>query len=134
MPAKSSRPAIFLSARDADRLRVLARRSASHDPAARLLSEEVARAHICSPDDMPARIVRLGSRVRYREQGTGAEAEVRLCMPEDAGSERGCVSVLDMTGAALIGLPQDQRFGWTEGDGQVREIQVLEVLDDFLWR
>jgi len=51
---------------------------------------------------------------------------------ERAGSKR----LVHMHGELTRGwcLRCNQRFGWTEGDGQVREIQVLEVLDDFLWR
>lgn len=129
------RPAIFLSSKDAARLRALARGvRAAADPAATLLKEELDRAHVCSADDMPARVVRIGSRVRYRDARSGQAAEVRIVMPDDAAPEQGAISVLDITGAALIGVPETQCFRWRDRDGQVQELEVVQVLDDFQWR
>jgi hypothetical protein len=31
-------------------------------------------------------------------------------------------------------VPEDQCFRWHDADGRLREIQVVQVLDDFLWR
>jgi regulator of nucleoside diphosphate kinase len=133
MTAAPSRPTIFLSAGDAARLRALAGR-AKPDAAAVLLSEELARAHVCATDDMPARVVRIGSRVRYLNVRSGEANEVRIVMPDDADPAHGAISVLEMTGAALIGVPEEQRFRWRDRDGQLQELEVVQVLDDFIWR
>ncbi|HET9161133.1 MAG TPA: GreA/GreB family elongation factor [Caulobacteraceae bacterium] len=130
-----ARPSIFISVSDAERLVEAARRAKDPTaPAAQLLVEELARAHVCANDDVPARVVRIGSRVRYRDNRSGAAAEVRIVLPEDAEPERGKVSVLDITGAALIGVPEDQCFRWRDGDGELQELEVVQVLDDFVWR
>jgi regulator of nucleoside diphosphate kinase len=135
MTTAPAKPAIFLSAGDAARLRALTRRARdASDPAAALLKEEVARAHVCSAEEMPARVVRIGSRVRYRDVRSGRAGEVRVVMPDDAAPERGAVSVLEMTGAALIGVPEEQCFRWRDRDGKLQGLEVVQVLDDFIWR
>jgi regulator of nucleoside diphosphate kinase len=126
------RPAIFLSLADAERLRRLELDTRAETGAA-LLREELERAHVCAPADMPARVVRIGSRVRYRDLTYGYAAEVRVVMPSDAVPDRGAISVAGLPGAALIGVPQDQCFRWRDPDGPLREIFVSQVLDDFLW-
>lgn len=127
------RPAIFLSVDDAGRLRRL-ELDARTGTGAALLREELERAHVCEPGDMPARVVRIGSRVRYRDLVSGRTAEVRVVMPPDAAPEQGAVSVAGIPGAALIGVPQDQCFRWRDSEGPLRELLVSEVFDDFLWR
>jgi regulator of nucleoside diphosphate kinase len=133
MHAAPQRPAIFLTPADAARLRALAANENPH-PAVDLLARELARAVVCPEGEMPARIVRIGSRVRYREGGSGAPKEIRIVMPADAAPERGAVSVLDVIAAALIGVPEDHCFHWRDADGRLREVQVVQVLDDFIWR
>lgn len=127
------RPAIFLSAGDAARLRRVAAKGCG-DQAAELLAEELARATVCPPDEMPARVVRIGSRVRYREDSAEADRVVRVVMPEDAAPERGAVSILDLAGAALIGVPEEVAFRWLDREGRLRQVEVIQVLDDFIWK
>jgi len=130
-----ARPCIFLTVEDARRLHPLTRPQGSRtDPVRRLLAEELARAQLCDPAEMPARVVRLGSRVRYRDLVTGAEHLARLVLPADADPAQGRISVLGEPGAALIGVPQDQVFRWRDAAGRLQAVQVLEVLDDYVWR
>jgi regulator of nucleoside diphosphate kinase len=129
------RPCIFLTVDDARRLVPLTRQPGAGPPPARaLLAEELARAQLCDPAEMPARIVRLGSRLRYRDLATRKEHLVQLVLPSDADPAEGRISVLDEPGAALIGVPQDMVFRWRDARGRLQGVQVLEVLDDFLWR
>jgi len=134
-PMTPVRPCIFLTVDDARRLDPLTRQvGPKPDPVRILLAEELARAQLCDPAEMPARIVRLGSRVRYRDLVTGAEHLVRLVLPADADPAEGRISVLGEPGAALIGVPQDQVFRWRDASGRTQAVEVLEVLDDFVWR
>lgn len=130
----AQRPAIFLTPADAARLRALAaNENVTGFPAVGLLAQELARAVVCPEGEMPARVVRIGSRVRYRD-GASNLREIRIVMPDDAAPERGAVSVLEVIAAALIGAPEDQVFRWQDADGTAREVQVVQVLDDFVWR
>jgi regulator of nucleoside diphosphate kinase len=135
MHAAVQRPAIFLTPADAARLRALAaNENIARNPVVEMLTEELARAVVCPADEMPARIVRIGSRVRYVDDTASTLREIRIVMPEDAAPERGAVSVLDLVAAALLGLPEDQSLRWHDADGRQREVRVVQVLDDFLWR
>jgi len=128
--AVADRPAVFISTADLDRLiDLLPEVIEPTAPGAALLAEEIARAQICADDDMPARVVRLGSTVRYRDLISGRHRQVQLVMPADADMDRGRISILSPIGAALIGMPEEQVIGWTEASGDERRIEVLG-LDD----
>lgn len=126
--ALADRPAVFMTVADLERLIDLLPESIPPtSPGAMLLAEEIGRAHVCQEDDMPARVVRLGSTVRYRDLVTGRERRIQLVMPADADIDRGRISILSPVGAAVIGMPEEQTLAWTEPSGEERRIQVLEV-------
>jgi len=126
----AGRPAVFISARDLERLvGLLPQSTAPTTPGAALLAEEVARAQICADDDMPARVVRLGSTVRYRDLDSGRERAIQLVLPADADMDLNKVSILAPIGAALVGLPEEQTFSWEEPSGDLRRIVVVRVGD-----
>lgn len=128
--AIADRPAVFISTADLDRLiDLLPEVIEPTAPGAALLAEEIARAQICAEDDMPARVVRLGSTVRYRDLISGRQRQVQLVMPADADMDRGRISILSPIGAALIGMPEEQTIAWTTPSGDERRIEVLG-LDD----
>ncbi len=128
--AIADRPAVFISTADLERLiDLLPEFVPSTAPGAVLLSGEIARAHICAEPDMPARVVRLGSKVRFRDLESNRERTVRLVMPVDADIDQGKISILSPIGAAVIGMPEEQTISWNEPSGDLRRIQVLEVED-----
>lgn len=128
--AVADRPAVFISTADLDRLiDLLPEVIEPTAPGAALLAEEIARAQICAEDDMPARVVRLGSTVRYRDLISGRQRQVQLVMPADADMDRGRISILSPIGAALIGMPEEQTIAWATPSGDERRIEVLG-LDD----
>ncbi len=128
--ASAARPAVFISTADLERLIDLLPESVLPTaPGAALLAEEIARAQICAEDDMPARVVRIGSKARYRDLNTGRERQVQVVMPGDADMDHGRISILSPIGAALIGLPEEQVFAWLDAAGEERRIQMLG-LDD----
>lgn len=128
--ATADRPAVFISTADLDRLiDLLPEFIEPTAPGAVLLAQEIARAQICPDDDMPARVVRLGSIVRYRDLVSGRQRQVQLVMPVDADMDRGRISILSPIGAALIGMPEEQVIAWTEASGDERRIEVLGLED-----
>jgi regulator of nucleoside diphosphate kinase len=130
-PAPTGRPAVFISVRDLERLALLLPQStAPTTPGSALLAEEVARANICPDNDMPARVVRLGSTVRYRDLTSGRERRITLVLPADADMGLNKVSILAPIGAALIGLPEEQAFSWEEPSGDLRHIVVVSAQDN----
>lgn len=129
-PAPAARPAVFISTADLERLIDLLPESVLPTaPGAALLAEEIARAQICAETEMPARVVRIGSTVRYRDLITGRQRAVQVVMPGDADMDLGRISILSPIGAALIGLPEEQTFAWLDAAGEERRIEVLGLED-----
>ncbi|MBP7704342.1 MAG: nucleoside diphosphate kinase regulator [Caulobacter sp.] len=126
--AEAARPAVFISTADLERfIDLLPETISPATPGAVLLAEEVARAQVCPEDDMPARVVRLGSTVRYRDLVSGRQRQVQVVMPTDADMDEGRISILSPIGAALIGLPEEQPFAWLDAAGHERRIEVVAV-------
>ena len=127
------RPPIFITPDDHRRLTALLPAATGPlGPGAALLAEEMRRAHVCEPEEMPAHVVRIGSRLRYRDLDARLTREVILVLPADADPRLGKLSVLTPDGAALIGLPKEQVFPFPGADGEPRQLIVLEVFNDFL--
>jgi regulator of nucleoside diphosphate kinase len=130
----ADRPCIFVCRTDLEQLeRLLPEMSGARTEASALLAEELERAEICEASEMPARVVRLGSRVRFRDVDSGRERTIRLVAPADADSAEGRISILTPVGAALLGLPEEQPFSWRAAGGAIRSIEVLQVLDDYVF-
>jgi regulator of nucleoside diphosphate kinase len=87
---------------------------------------ELDRANVVPPEQLPADVVRMGSRVRYRT-GDGDEREVELVYPADADIDRTRISVMTPIGAALIGLAKGQSITWQTRAGRVQMLTVLKV-------
>jgi regulator of nucleoside diphosphate kinase len=92
------------------------------------LLEEVERARIVEPKDMPSKVVTMGALVGFRDDTTGAERTVSLVYPGEQDIELGRISVLTPVGAALIGLSEGQSITWRTPTGEERSLTVLSVV------
>jgi regulator of nucleoside diphosphate kinase len=108
------------------RLLALAERARAQVPdlADRLL-EEIERADLRAPAEMPKGVVTLGSEVTYRQDER--TQTVRIVAPEDADIERRQISVLTPVGAALLGLTVGQKISWEMPDKRVAVLEVAAV-------
>src|SRR5688500_6575716 len=82
-------------------------------PVASYLADELARARVVDEPSAAERVVRLGSRVRFRDSAGGAARDVILVMPNEADIAAGRISVLTPVGAALLGLSVGQEITFT---------------------
>ena len=125
----ASRPnEIVISATDIARLEALATASLERFPlAAELLLQEIERATVRPPAEMPDNVVAMNSRVRFRDEGTGAERQVELVYPQEANIEAGRISVLTPIGAALIGVGVGQSISCPTQNGRSRALTVLAI-------
>lgn len=120
-------PAIVLNTDDFRLLTKLAHAGISEaSTVADDLLVELDRANVVPPEQLPADVVRMGSRVRYRT-GDGDEREVELVYPADADIDRTRISVMTPIGAALIGLAKGQSITWQTRAGRVQMLTVLKV-------
>ena len=94
---------------------------------AKMVLDEINRAAICSPGNLPPGVVTLGSEVVYRDEDNGAVRTVQLVLPGKADIDEGRISILTPMGAGLIGLSAGQTIEWRGLDGSPRILTILEV-------
>lgn len=124
--APAARPGIAITAGDYARL-VRLTEGPDRSEVAEYLSGELTRAQIIGDDQLAGNIVRMGSRVTYRDLANGRTRVITLVYPQDADMARNRVSVLTPVGAALIGLRAGQSIEWAMPNGRTRVIQVVDV-------
>ncbi len=123
-----ARPPILLCESDADRIADLAVGVESRLPqVAAMLLKEIDRARVVKDGALPADVVGMGSRVRFRDESAGTERTVRLVYPSEADIEAGKVSILTPIGAGLIGLREGQSIRWEDREGHPKILQVIAV-------
>ena len=127
---QSQLPPITISADDALQLTQLANSSMARFPrSAYFLASELDRANVVS--ERPARdVVRMGSRVKYRDEWTGRVREVTLVYPDEADINFNRISVLAPVGAALIGLSLGQTIEFQTPGAEKRSLTILDVSND----
>ena len=91
------------------------------------LRDELGRANVCAPSDVPPNLITMNSRARFREEHTGQEYELTLSYPRQADHASGRISILSPAGSALLGLSEQQQIDWRSGNGNAIRIKVLEV-------
>ena len=121
-------PPIVITASEAHRLSALADSSMAVFPrVAQFLARETDRARVVADDSELPDVVRMGSRVQYRDNETKAEREVVLVYPDEADLTQRRISVLTPVGAALIGVSIDQTIDFQTPGRQTRSLTVLAV-------
>jgi regulator of nucleoside diphosphate kinase len=99
--------------------------AANLSPVADYLANELERARVV---DSPSQaVVRLGSRVRFRDSTNHDARTVILVMPNEANIDDGRISVLTPVGAALLGLSVGQEIVCTLPNGTNRSLHVDAV-------
>ena len=94
---------------------------------AQFLSQEVERATMVADARDLQGVVRMGSKVTYRDDPTGTTRELALVYPHEADVALNRVSILTHVGAALIGLSAGQRIEFRTPGSGTRCITVLAV-------
>ena len=123
-----SLPPLVVSSRDLSRLEALLDTPVlRRHPAALALLDELNRADVRAPDDMPDDVVTMHSRVECEDELTGEHHRLTLVYPHEANVETGLVSVLAPVGTALLGLSAGQRIGWLDPRGKPRWLRLLRV-------
>ncbi len=120
-------PPIVITHVDLSRLRsVLASPALRDSAAAEALADEIDRAEVVEPTQLPSDVVSMNSTVRLCEQTSGREYELTLVYPGE-GSGENRVSVLAPVGSALLGLAVGREIEWPLPGGQSARIKVLDL-------
>jgi regulator of nucleoside diphosphate kinase len=122
------KPQIIVSSLDADRLEALLDTSAINAAAKVALLEELCRAQMVEPQDMPPAVVTMNSQVRFTISPPGEEFCLTLSYPKDMQTVTDGISILTPIGTALLGLAVGDAIAWPRPDGQLLNVRVLEVL------
>lgn len=117
-------PPITVSSLDLARLEHLL--SEAEDGQVDPLLDELERAAVVAPAEVPPTVVTMNSTVRFAFEGNGDQLELTLCYPKDAGRP-GHVSVLAPIGAALLGLSVGDIIEWPVPGGGTRRVRILEL-------
>lgn len=91
------------------------------------LEEELDRAEIVPPEDIPPEVVTMNSKVVLRDVSTSERMTYTLVFPKDANIKTGAISVLAPIGTAILGYAKGDTIEWPVPSG-VRRIYIEEVL------
>ena len=91
------------------------------------LEEELERARLVKPEEVPADAVTMNSRVRMVDVESHEEMTLTLVFPQDADIDQNKISVLAPIGTAMLGYRLGDTFEWVVPDG-VRKLRIEEIL------
>lgn len=122
----SAKPRIILSRFDQERLERLLDKVGPR-PDLDALREEIERAQVVEPESVPGNVVTMNSIVRFVDEESGLESEVKLVFPGHADVESHRISVLAPVGSALLGLSVGDSIDWPLPNGRTRRMRVLAL-------
>jgi len=123
-----SRPAIIINELDAERIdRLLEKSQYAKTPVAEMLNAELDRAEMCSPGEMPADVVSMNSRVKFRDLISQEEFVRTLVYPANLTNSDEQLSVMAPVGAALLGLRVGDTINWDLPNGNKTHLEILEL-------
>lgn len=124
-----AKPRIIINELDYKRIeRLLGEPQYADLETAEALVDELERAEVLPPVGIPADVVTLNSRVRFKNLVTGRQSERTLVYPSAVGEHPDNLSVLAPVGCALLGLSEGQEIDWTMPGGTRTRLQVEKVL------
>ena len=122
------KPRIVLSSLDAERLEnLMDSLTDAVFPGKKNLEEELVRADVVDPRDIPATVVTMNSTVRFRVEPLADEFLLTLVYPNDSDAANGKISILTPVGSALLGLSQGDQIEWPKPDGGLLNVRIEEI-------
>ncbi len=91
------------------------------------LQEELDRANIVKPEEIPPNAVTMNSRVLLRDLDTSEEMTFKLVFPRNANIDTGAISVLAPIGTAILGYTEGSIVEWKVPSGTKR-ISIEKIL------
>lgn len=91
------------------------------------LKQELARAHVIAPQDIPDDIVTMNSIVSIKDMDTGEEEVYELGYSGQVADSKNTISIFAPIGMALLGYRAGDEIAWEVPAG-VRRIKIIKVL------
>lgn len=117
-------PHLVISSLDLDRIEQLL----GNHPQHLALQEELDRAEIREPAEMPPDVVTMNSTVRFKMKNNESEFCLTLVYPKDALGDETKISVMAPVGSALLGLKVGDTIAWPGPAGRTIQVEILEVV------
>ncbi|HHY84386.1 MAG TPA: nucleoside diphosphate kinase regulator [Verrucomicrobia bacterium] len=127
MKTVSNKRVIYITETDMKRLRPLVESMKNSRDDLRALEAELEHAHVVRPEEVPADVVTMNSKVRLRDLEDNEELTYTLVFPDQANIDEGRISVVAPVGTAMLGQRVGDEFEWQVPAGPVR-LRVEEVL------
>lgn len=125
----SQLPNLVISSLDASRLEgLLFGPKALKGGDTRALEVELERAEIVDPENVPANVVTMNSRVRFLIVETGETFTQTLVYPDRTGSVEDAISILAPVGSAMLGLAEGDSIAWPRPNGRTLTVRIDEIL------
>ncbi len=118
-------PQIYLTQKDMDRLLALV--DAYPGQRFEKLEDELVRAHVVAPQELPHDVVTMNSRVVFENEASGERREVTLVYPGSADIDAGKISILTPVGTALLGLRVGQSIEWELPGGARQRYRIAAL-------
>lgn len=119
---------IYITERDMERLQALIDIGGKKDAAyLERLEEELDRAKVVDPRDIPNDVVTMNSSVMVKDLNTNEEKTFVLVFPGKANMTENAISILAPVGTALIGYKEGDVIDWEVPAGTKR-IQIIKVI------
>ena len=123
-----AKPTIIISQQDLQRLETMLDHQSKLSPTMQHLEDELARADVVAPQDVPANVVTMNARVLIVIAPAVEAMEITLVYPHDFRGDKGQVNVIAPIGAAILGLAEGQEIEWPQPDGHLMKVKIEKVL------
>ena len=121
------KPDIIVSTVDFERLESLIGAAPPASSAMAELLEELKRADVVEPHEIPPSVVTMNSTVRFTVGPRKEELCRTLVYPRDV-TDSSTISVLSPVGSALLGLSVGSRIEWPSPTGEPLLIEIIDVI------
>lgn len=123
-----NRKKIIVSSRDYTKLAgIISGKPGSGETEYKELFEELKNAVLVEPEKMPADVITMNSKVRFKDIEESEDYIFSLVYPEDADTSKGKLSILAPIGTALLGYRVGDKVKWKVPAG-IKTFLVEEIL------
>lgn len=91
------------------------------------LEEELARAEIVDPKEIPPHVVTMNSTVKFKIKSSSEVFNLTLVYPKDIAAGGGTISILAPVGSALLGLSIGDEIEWPKPGGGALRVSIEDV-------
>jgi regulator of nucleoside diphosphate kinase len=92
------------------------------------LRDELDRAEIVEPEQIPPSVVTMNSTVRFRIESSGEDYCLTLVYPKDVDASGDKISILAPVGSALLGLSTGDEIEWPRPGGGTIKLRIVKVV------